>query len=128
MPYDVVSSPIARARMVQGSASPLAGNSRQGNGKPVPAGGTERPEPVREAPPPPKVDLTRAVESLERFMRETSRNLRIDYDGVSRRSIITVIDGETGEVVRQIPPDELLNLARRLAESTTPPALFDGRA
>lgn len=114
--------------MVQGSATRPASRLPEAGGKPLPGDGKGPPEAASRAPPPPRIDLARAVESLERFMRETSRNLRISYDDLSRRNIITVIDGETGEIVRQIPPDELLSLARKLTQLATPPALFDGRA
>jgi len=128
MPYEIASSTGLDARMVQGSTTRPAAAPIAAGGRAVPAAGKAPPPAVPKAPPPPRIDISRAVESLERFMREASRNLQISYDEASRRSIITVVDGETGEVVRQIPPDELLSLARRMAETAGAPVLFDGRA
>lgn len=129
MPYEIASSTGLDARMVHGSAARRASVQSSEGGKAVPdAGKAPPPDAPKKAPPPPEIDLSRAVESLERYMRESSRNLLISYDEASRRSIITVVDGETGEVVRQIPPAELLSLARRMAENAEAPVLFDGRA
>lgn len=128
MPYEIASSMSLDARMVQGRALRPASPAVEAGGKALPGAGKGSPAPAPKAPPPPRVDLQAVAESLERFIRETSRTLLISYDETSRRSIITVVDGETGEVVRQIPPDELLSLARRMAEYAGAPALFDGRA
>ena len=128
MPYEIAASSMLDVRMVQGSTTRPARVSQDVSGKPLPGDGKGSPEAAPKAPPPPKIELARAAESLERFMRESSRNLLISYDETSRRSIITVVDGETGEVVRQIPPAELLALARRMAENAAPAALFDARA
>jgi len=127
MPYGVASIQQVDAPLVQGSTSRRVLPAAAG-GKALPAAGRPEPEAAPKAPPPPEIDLSRAVETIERFMRESSRNLQISYDEASRRSIITVVDGETGEVVRQIPPAELLALARRMAESAAPAVLFDARA
>lgn len=127
MPFGVASIQQVDAPLVQGSTSRRVLPEAAG-GKPLPAAGMPEPEAAPKAPPPPRIDLSRAVETIERFMRESSRNLLISYDETSRRSIITVVDGETGEVVRQIPPAELLALARRMADNAMPASLFDARA
>jgi flagellar protein FlaG len=47
-------------------------------------------------------------------MSETRRSLRFQIDELSGRTVITVLDETTHEVVRQIPSPELLAVMRHL--------------
>jgi flagellar protein FlaG len=71
--------------------------------------------------PPPADVATEAVErallQLNEFMAQNRRSLRFQFDELSGRTIITVLDKETQEVVRQIPPPELLEIVRRLEQA-----------
>ena len=49
---------------------------------------------------------------LNELMAERERSLRFRVDEASGRTVITVLDATTHEVVRQIPSEELLALAR----------------
>ena len=69
------------------------------------------------------VDVERAVQRLNELMSDNRRSLRFQVDELSGRTIITVLDSETHEVVRQIPPPELLEVARRLEQASA--ALID---
>jgi flagellar protein FlaG len=46
------------------------------------------------------------------------RNLQFTVDDVTGISVITVRDAQSDEVIRQIPSEELLQLARRVKEMT----------
>lgn len=76
-----------------------------------------------EAMPPP--DVAAAVRRLNELMAERQRNLSFRVDEASGRTVITVLDARTSEVVRQIPSEEVLALARAL-EATH--GLLDARA
>jgi flagellar protein FlaG len=65
-------------------------------------------------PAPPPVDVKHAVERLNEIMSSTRRALRFQVDESSGRTVITVINEKTNEVVRQIPSEELLAIARSL--------------
>ena len=82
-------------------------------GKVAPTGGQPLPVPVPEVP---KADLDRALEQLTRMARESRRNLRFSVDESSGRTVITVINAATDEVVRQIPSQEILELARNMKQ------------
>lgn len=56
-----------------------------------------------------------AASSIEQHLQ---RRLQFHVDAESGRTVITVIDRDTEEIIRQIPPEEMLALARRL-EATT---------
>lgn len=61
-----------------------------------------------------QADLERAVSKLNDYVQNVQRALQFSVDEDSGRTIITVLDSETKEVIRQIPPEEVLNLARTL--------------
>jgi flagellar protein FlaG len=126
MPFETASSVRLDAGMMQGSAAPPVTTPGQRGGKPLPAEGKGSPEAVSR--PPSRPDLSRAIESLERFVRENARSLMFNYDESSGRTIITVMDAATGEVIRQIPPDEVLQLARSAAAAASGPLLITTRA
>jgi flagellar protein FlaG len=60
------------------------------------------------------VDVAKAVERLNEFMTSHQRSLRFAIDPSSGRTVITVINDATNEIVRQIPPPELLQIAHDL--------------
>jgi len=70
--------------------------------------------PDSHPPAPPVVDVAKAVERLNELMSSRNRSLRFEVDRASGRTVITVINDATKEVVRQIPPPELLQLAHNL--------------
>jgi flagellar protein FlaG len=72
------------------------------------------------APPPrPAVDVEKAAARLNEIMTSKQRSLRFRVDEGSGRTIITVINKVTHEVIRQIPPEELLALADQLRDLGT---------
>lgn len=80
-------------------------------GNPPPAAGRDLPPPE---PPVSAADVERAVQRLTELMSETQRSLRFQVDEISGRTVITVLDETTHEVVRQIPSPELLAVMRHL--------------
>jgi hypothetical protein len=81
------------------------------NGNNVAASGRNLPP---APPPPPVVDVERAVARLNEIVSGTRRSLRFQVDEGSGRTVITVINEATQEIVRQIPPEELLALERSI--------------
>ena len=45
------------------------------------------------------------------------RNLQFSVDGDSGRMVIKVVDSQTEEVIRQIPKEEVLEIARSLEKT-----------
>jgi flagellar protein FlaG len=60
------------------------------------------------------VEVKQAARQLETFMESMNRYLEFRVDEDSGRTIVTVKDKSTGEVVRQIPSEEVLRLAHNL--------------
>lgn len=61
-------------------------------------------------------DVEQAVEEVQSFLQVQNRNLAFSIDEDTRRSVVTVKDTESGDVIRQIPSDEVLRLAERIKE------------
>lgn len=59
-------------------------------------------------------DLGLAVSDIQSFVQSVKRNLNFSIDDSSGQVVVKVIDGDSGEVVRQIPSEEVLKLAARL--------------
>ena len=86
---------------------------------PAPASGMLPPD--GKASPPPAtqelhIDVENSRAALERFARTVRRELEFRVDEESGRTIITVRNKETGEIVRQIPAEEVLAMAHAVAE------------
>lgn len=111
--------------MTSGAALRAAADGmRTAASAPVPATGKASP-PASEHPQP-QIDVDRARDALEQFVRSMRRELEFRVDEDTGRTIITVRNKETGEVVRQIPSEEVIALARSLADGRA--ALVDSEA
>ncbi len=60
-------------------------------------------------------ELQEKVAQLNQHMQSLNRNLQFSVDEVSGDTVVTVVDAETEEVVRQIPSQEVLD-ARNAVE------------
>ena len=58
-----------------------------------------------------KKEVTEAIFEVEAFMQDNQRTLNFEMAEKDNRVIITVIDQETKEVIRQIPPDDLVRMS-----------------
>lgn len=55
-----------------------------------------------------------AVDELSDFAKASNRRLNFSVDESSDRPVVKVTDTESGEVIRQIPSEEVLKLSERL--------------
>jgi flagellar protein FlaG len=67
---------------------------------------------VVEAP----MDMEQAVRQIESFLKSVGRTLEFRVDANTHRTVITVRNTTNGEVIRQIPNEEVLQLARFLGQ------------
>jgi len=56
------------------------------------------------------------AENLNRMSRIFDRRIRFEVPLDTKDVIAKIIDRETGKVIRQIPPDEMVELAKRMDE------------
>ncbi len=62
-------------------------------------------------------EVGKAVQSINAYIQNLRRDLQFTVDEDTDRVIVRVIDSETQEVIRQIPSDEVLALARSLEKN-----------
>lgn len=83
---------------------------------PSPSPAPKPPAPSESAPPPPSAaDLQGVVKQIESFLQDSDRSLRFSVDEVTGRTVISV-RASSGELIRQIPGEDALRVARALAE------------
>lgn len=58
--------------------------------------------------------LKDAADKANEFVKELSSRLQFSVDKDTGRTVVKVIDQETEEVIRQIPPKEMLEIAKAL--------------
>jgi len=74
----------------------------------------ERKTPAEE---PSKADLRRMAEEMQKHIEQMNVNLKFTtYGEHGERIAIMVVNGETGEVIREIPPEEIQALYQRMSE------------
>ncbi|MBO6754552.1 MULTISPECIES: flagellar protein FlaG [Spongiibacter] len=74
---------------------------------------------VAEFDPADRIEKTeQAVAKLNEILRDRERDLEFSVDETTGRTILKVIHAESGEVIRQIPPEELLQITRTFIEGT----------
>ena len=65
---------------------------------------------------PASVDLNKAVEQIQGYLRDSGKNLSVSFDDSADRYVTRVVSSDTGEVVRTIPSEEVLEVARAINE------------
>ena len=65
---------------------------------------------------PASVDLNKAVEQIQGYLRDSGKNLSVSFDDSADRYVTRVVSSDTGEVVRTIPSEEVLEVARVINE------------
>lgn len=61
-------------------------------------------------------EIAQATQNLSDYIQSVSRSLQISVDGDLGTTVIRVLDTETEELVRQIPAEEILQIARFLEQ------------
>lgn len=62
------------------------------------------------------LNIESAVSEISDFLQSTNRQLSFSVDEKSDRQIVKVTDSESGEIIRQIPSEDVLALSERIKE------------
>jgi flagellar protein FlaG len=88
---------------------------------PVSAGSVAKPTPVqtadavqRSAPAPSMDQVKQAVQDINKSLQSLSQGLEFSVDADSKQTVVKVIDPQTREVIRQMPSEEALEIAKAL--------------
>ena len=111
-------SSIASNRALSGAAKnsrPVAQTDLatvpENGGKALPPKGRELPSPVADS-----AQISEAVSRINEIVQSIQRDLSFNLDQESGRTIIRVIDSQSGELIRQIPSEEVLAIAKQLRD------------
>jgi flagellar protein FlaG len=75
--------------------------------------------PVQQAKPKHEpADIEAVAKQLESFLKRVSRSLEFHVDDASGRMVCSVRDAETGDLIRQIPNEEVLRMAELAHDET----------
>jgi len=111
---ETVASAIARTALPVISTAP-GSDLRSGapTGNVASSGGEALPSPSvgRSVP---QIDFSRIVRQLDAFVENGQRSLHFREDAATGRTVMTVVNPKTKEVIRQVPAEELLVLAQKL--------------
>ena len=67
---------------------------------------------VNEAAQPTREVVAKAAEKLQEFVSSMGRNLNFSIDETTGYNIVRVVNPDTGELIRQLPSEELLKISR----------------
>lgn len=82
------------------------------SGKTLPEGGNKVPDKAAPEPTPDRVE--QAVQQIQSYLNDNQRQLQFQVDSSSGRTVVRVVNPETAELIRQIPSEEVLVLARAI--------------
>ncbi|MEL7291035.1 MAG: flagellar protein FlaG [Pseudomonadota bacterium] len=60
----------------------------------------------------------RIVQQMNDFISSINKGLSFRVDEESGRDVVTIYEADTGDIIRQIPDEEMLEILRRLREQT----------
>ena len=61
-----------------------------------------------------KQDVEAAVKAVKEFIQPMASNLAFEMDDDSGRTVIKITEASSGELIRQIPSEEMLEIAKAL--------------
>ena len=108
MPQKTTSQPVISAS---------AGNEAHSTVTTRPSMTTQQ-SPVQEKPDANQVEnedlLKKSIESVKEYVNPYNSNLEFSIDKETNQLIVKVVDKNTKEVIRQMPSEEMINLAKSL--------------
>ncbi len=57
-----------------------------------------------------------AVKQIEQFTQSVAQNLKFSIDEDTGKTVVKIMDSQTNELIRQIPSEEAINIARTLGK------------
>ena len=62
-------------------------------------------------------DAKKLVDEGNEILKDIQRNLQFKMDDSTQRIVMSIVDNNTGETIRQVPTEDVLALAKRIQES-----------
>jgi len=116
MKLDTVSPAAAGSNAVPVAALP--GAAHQPGSVPSPAQAPAAHADNPKQAPPGAAAAMQAARAINEFLKSSSANVEFMVDGRSSKVIVRVVDSETGQVIRQMPSEEMLAISQALDRMT----------
>jgi flagellar protein FlaG len=71
---------------------------------------------LRQSIEPPKSSLEKALESVNDSLKAWSTGMRFEMDEDAQRLVVSIVDSNTGEVLRTIPSEAVLRVAKMIVQ------------
>lgn len=71
---------------------------------------------INEVVAPVRESIEKIAADLQKFVQSMGRDLNFSVDETTGYHVVRVVDQSTGELIRQLPSDELLKLAREFEQ------------
>jgi flagellar protein FlaG len=114
----IMSNDIARLASLP-AAVPTVDPARAKSGSSAPAAPDAQPQPQQQAAAAVQ-DVAQAVQRIQSYLKSVNRALEFRIDSDSGRTVVSVRDVETGDLIRQFPSEEVLRLAQLADEQSVP--------
>lgn len=63
---------------------------------------------------PTSAQLQNVVDSINKALKQSNKNLEFAVDESTKKSVVKLVDTETGDVIRQFPSEEALAISRSI--------------
>ncbi len=110
---DFIKVPLAAAGSDTSTESRKVDKQAETAGKSVTAGKSSAAE-----SDPGKEKIKRIADAMDSYVQSIQRDLNIQVHEETGKIMVKVVSRDTGEVIREIPPKELLDLAAKMDEMT----------
>lgn len=97
-----------------GQPATIAGPAAAAGPAPVQAPAPQATAASQSRTPVDSADVQDAVARAQEVLNRASANLRFAVDGDTGTMVVKVVDAETDQVIRQIPSEEMLAIARNM--------------
>lgn len=75
-----------------------------------------KPSSVSETSAPTREVVAKAAQQIQSFVQSMGRNLNFSVDSTTGYHVVRVTNPDTGEIIRQLPSEELLRIAQSFAQ------------
>ena len=98
------------------TATPVKGKPEVEHRQNLPASGESVP-PNEQKQSADRADIEQAVTRLNDHVQLVRRDLQFSIDDDTGKTIVKVLDSESGDLIRQIPSEELIAIAQAIADN-----------
>jgi flagellar protein FlaG len=63
----------------------------------------------------PAADMQNVVATINKYLRDTAKSVQFNIDASTGKTVVSVVDSNTHEVIRQMPSEETLAIARAIS-------------